>query len=156
MCGVSKSLSFLKVLCGGVSGQSGTGELNPSRSSWMCSGEPLYRREVFLGDGEQLVKITLLGNCRWDSEPKLPSSQSSAPSSPPDWFRGLLPLHSSRLSAVPRRAGTGESISAKPDSPPVLLLTSSMWSSSASLDVNTNFCRIGRALGEGAPCRWRS
>lgn len=34
VCGVSKSRSFLKVLCGGVSGQSGIGELDPSPSSW--------------------------------------------------------------------------------------------------------------------------
>lgn len=139
VCGVSKSLSFLKVLCGGVSGQSGIGELEPSPSSWVKdrSGEPLCRRDVFLGDGEQLVKITLLGDCMWDGEPKLSSSQSSTSSSPPDWFSGLLP--SSRLSAGLRRVGSGESISVKPDSPPVLLLASSMRSSSPSLDVNCNF-----------------
>lgn len=156
MCGVSKSLSFLKVLCGGVSGQSGIGELDPSPSSWMSdrSGDAPYSRDVFLGDGEQLAKITLPGDRRWDGEPKLSSSQSSTSSSPPDWFKGLLPP-SSRLSAASRRTGIGESISVKPDSPPVLLLTSSMGSSSPSLDVNCNFWRIGRDFGEGDPCRWR-
>lgn len=66
VCGVSKSLSFLKVLCGGVSGQSGIGELDPSPSSWMWdrSGDAPYSRDVFLGDGEQLAKITLLGDRR--------------------------------------------------------------------------------------------
>ncbi len=156
MCGVSKSLSFLKVLCGGVSGQSGIGELDPSPSSWTYgrSGDPPYIREAFLGDGEQLAKITLLGDRRWDGEPRLSSSHSSTSSSPPDWFRGLL-LPSSRLSTASRRTGIGESISVKPDSPPVLLLTSSMGSSSPSLDVNCNFWRIGRVFGEGDPCRWR-
>lgn len=33
VCGVSNSRRFLKVLCGGVSGQSGIGELDPSPSS---------------------------------------------------------------------------------------------------------------------------
>lgn len=142
VCGVSKSRSFLKVLCGGVSGQSGIGELDPSPSSWTKdrSGDPPSpnSREHFLGDGEQLAKSTLLRDLRWVGEPKLSSSHSSTSSSPPDWFRGLLPP-SSCLSAVSRRRGTGESISVKPDSPPVLLLISSIGSSSPSLDVNCSF-----------------
>lgn len=156
VCGVSKSRSFLKVLCGGVSGQSGIGELDPPSSGDPGrQGDPLNSPEFFLGDGEQLANITLLGDCRWVGDPKLSSSShSSTSSSTPDWFRGLL-LPSRHLSAMIRRTGIGESISVKPDSPPVLLLMSSMRSSSPSLHVNCNFWRIGRLLGEGDPCRWR-
>lgn len=65
VCGVSKSRSFLKVLCGGVSGQSGIGELDPPSSGDPGrQGDPPNSREVFRGDGEQLANITLLGDCR--------------------------------------------------------------------------------------------